>query len=195
MRGPLAFSRNHHMAMVAVCAVLAGCETTAVTVTPPFQAPVCDTEASALVLWAPQWRPNQKEIPKREIAATTGLEEFLKSSGCFGSSELRHLPNMTPAVVAAEVDSARGRFGKVVTITLHELGPVIKLLSSLAIIEGGTEVVLQIAEYELPVEVQTRAFTVHWKNGGPGVIKGVASLPQDMQAALAMGLQPNKPQK
>jgi len=31
---------------------------------------------------------------------------------------------------------------------------------------------------------------VHWAHGGPGVIKGVATLPQDMQAALAAGLQP-----
>ncbi|MEK6786594.1 MAG: hypothetical protein AABY61_14045 [Nitrospirota bacterium] len=78
---------------------------------------------------------------------------------------------------------------------LHELGPVIKLLSSLALVEGGTEVVLQVAEYIPPAEALNRTFTVHWRNGGPGVVKGVATLPKDMQAALVMGLQPNKPQK
>lgn len=38
--------------------------------------------------------------------------------------------------------------------------------------------------------MQPRAFTVHWRHGGPGVVKGVASLPADMDAALRAGLQP-----
>jgi hypothetical protein len=69
---------------------------------------------------------------------------------------------------------------------------VVKLLSSLAFIEGGTEVVFQVAEYVLPEETLTRTFTVHWQNGGPGVIKDIASLPRDMHAARVMGLQPSK---
>lgn len=64
-----------------------------------------------------------------------------------------------------------------IVITLGELGPVVKLVSSLALIDGGTDVVLQVTEYALPEEIQTRTFTVHWQNGGPGVIKGVRSLP------------------
>lgn len=41
------------------------------------------------------------------------------------------------------------------------------------------------------VMIPTRTFTVRWQNGGPGVIKGVVSLPQDMRAALITALQPN----
>ncbi|MBX3327752.1 MAG: hypothetical protein U0223_09860 [Nitrospira sp.] len=120
------------------------------------------------------------------------MKKFLQSSGCFASSELRRLPSMTPAVMTTEIASAHGQFKKVITVTIRELGPVIKLLSSLALIDGGTEVVLQVAEYIPPVKIPTQTFTVHWENGGPGVIKGVRSLPQDMHAALVMGLQPNK---
>ncbi len=175
--------------------ILAGCANTTVTLTPSPQTPVCDNSASALVLWAPQWRPDQKDVTEREVAAETGLKEFLQSSGCFARFELRRLPNMDPGVVAANVSSANGQFKKVVTITLRELGPVIKLFSSLALINGGTEVLLQIAEYLPPSVDSTRTFTVHRQNGGPGVIKGVKSLPQDMQAALVMGLQPIRPEK
>lgn len=181
--------------MAAACATLIGCATTTVGVAPSPQTPVCDSGASALVLWVPQWRPDQKDVPEREAAAETGLKEFLQSSGCFARFELRRLPSMTTAAVAAEVAPANGQFDKVIAITLRELGPVIKLLSSPALIDGWTEVILQVATYMSPGEVQTRVFTVRWQNGGPGVIKGVATLPQDMQAALVMGLQPNKPQK
>jgi hypothetical protein len=183
----------HHATMAAVCAALIGCATTTVSVAPSPQTPVCDSGASALVLWAPQWRPDQKDVPEREVAAEAGLKGFLQSSGCFAQSQLRRLSSVTPAVVAAEVAQANGRFTKVIAITLRELGPVITLLSSPALIEGGTEVVLQVAEHIPPSEVQTQSFTVHWQNGGPGIIKGVASLPQDMQAALIMGLRPSKP--
>ena len=72
---------------------------------------------------------------------------------------------------------------------MRELGPVVKLLSSLALVDGGTEVVLQVAEYSPPSSAQPREFTVHWQHGGHGVIKGVSSLAQDMQAALIAGLQ------
>ncbi len=184
-----------HPTTAAACVVLMGCATTMVSVTPPLQKPVCDSAASALVLWAPQCRPDQKDVSEREAATEAGLKEFLQTSGCFANSELHRLPSINPSTVAAEVASANGRSNKVVTIMLHELGPVIKLLSSLALVEGGTEVVLQVAEYIPPAEALNRTFTVHWRNGGPGVVKGVATLPKDMQAALVMGLQPNKPQK
>jgi hypothetical protein len=101
---------------------------------------------------------------------------------------------MTPTVVATEMASANKQFNKVIAVTLRELGPVITFLSSPALIDGGTEVVFQVAEYIPPSEIQTRSFAVHWQNGGPGLIKGVGSLPQDMQAALVVGLQPNMPQ-
>lgn len=156
---------------------------------------MCDRALSALVLWAPQWRPDQKDVPEREAAAEAGLKEFLQRSGCFSRFKLRRLPSITLVAVTAEVTPENGQFNKVVTIILRELGPVIKLLSSPALIEGGTEVVLQVDEYIPPGEVQTRTFTVHWHNGGPGVIKGMGSLPQDMQAALVMGLHPNRTQK
>jgi hypothetical protein len=191
MRCP--FTLTNFSTVAAACAVFSDCATTTMSVTPSPQTSVCDSEVSALVLWATQWRPDQKDVPKREAAAEAGLKEFLQTSGCFANSELHRLPSINPSTVAAEVASANGRFNTVVTIMLHELGPVIKLLSSLALVEGGTEVVLQVAEYIPPTEALNRTFTVHWQNGGPGIIRGVASLPQDMQATLIMGLQPSGP--
>jgi hypothetical protein len=83
-----------------------------------------------------------------------------------------------------------GQFNSVVTIGVRELGPVVKLLSSAALVEGGTEVVLQVSARSPQPVSQVREFAVHWRNGGPGVVKGTASLPNDMSAALRSGLQP-----
>ena len=177
--------------LVAVCAVMAGCatSTTTTTLTPSPQSPVCDAAGSALVLWTAQWRADQKDVPERTAAAHAGLQAFFASSGCFAKSELRRLPSVAPAVIAAEVASVNGQYGKIVTIALRELGPTVKLLSSAALIDGTTEARFQVVEYTMPWPYHRREFTVHWQEGGPGVIKGVASLPQDLQAALVAGLQ------
>lgn len=172
------------------CALLAACAATDVTFTPSPQAPVCDREATALVLWSPQWRADQKDVAAREDAAAAGLGSFFAGSACFARAELRRVSDLGPLTVASEVANAGGRFGSVVTIAVRELGPVVKLFSSAALVDGGTEVVLQVGTRSPRTDGPARAFTLHWRNGGPGVVKGVAGLPGDMSAALRAGLQP-----
>lgn len=180
----------HALIGVYCCALLAGCASTTVALTPSPQLPVCDRTATALVLWAPQWRSDQKDVAEREEAAATGLKNFLAGSRCFARSELRRIPDLGPAAVAAEMADAAGKFIRVVAIGVRELGPVVKLLSSAALVEGGTEVVLQVTTYSAPgATTNPREFAVQWKNSGPGVVKGVASLASDMEAALLAGLQ------
>lgn len=176
---------------VGLCSVLlAACASTNLTLSPSPQAPVCDRSNSALVLWAPQWRPDQKDVAAREESAASGLSSFFASSGCFARTELRRVSSLSPSAVNTELAASGGQFNAVVTIAIRELGPVVKLLSSALLVEGGTEAVLQVTARQLQPSSQPREFTVHWRHGGPGVVKGVASLPDDMSAALRSGLQP-----
>jgi len=180
-----------YLSALLACLLLAGCASTSITFNPTPQAPVCERSATALVLWAPEWRSDQKDVVEREAAAETGMKNFLDSSGCFAHSGLRRIPDLNPTTVSTEVASAVGQFTRIVVIAVREFGPVVKLLSSAALVEGGTEVVLQITAYSMPTVIQPRVFMVQWRNGGPGVVKGVKSLPDDMQAALFAGLQPS----
>jgi hypothetical protein len=177
------------LAIVALSALIAGCASTTVSLTPPQQRPVCDPSAAALVVWSPQWRPDQKDIAEREAAAATGLTNFLAAADCFARSEGRRVPDLTPATVGAQATNTIGGYTRLVAIGVRELGPTVKLLSSAALVEGGTEVVLHVSVYAVPAAMPIREFTVHWKHGGPGVVKGVATLASDMQAALRAGLQ------
>lgn len=175
---------------ILLAALLSGCASTTVTLSPSPQAPVCDRTATALILWTPRWRPDQKDVSKRELAAQTGLQSFLADSGCFARSELRRIDDLSSPAVSAHAAAVSRQFNRVVVVGVRELGPVVKLLSSPALVDGGTQVVLNIAEYSAPEFARAREFTVHWQNGGPGVVKGVTSLPGDMEAALRAGLQP-----
>ncbi len=175
---------------IFLVALLAGCASTTVALNPSPQPPVCDSKETALILWAPQWRADQKDVPQRALAAHTGLQNFLASSNCFARSELQRVPDQSLSLVSARAASAATQFSRVVVIAVRELGPVVKLLSSAALVEGRTEVVLHISVYSAPEFSKPKEFSVHWQHGGPGVIKGVASLPSDMQAALVSGLQP-----
>jgi hypothetical protein len=132
-------------------ALLSGCASTTTTLTPSPQAPVCDSTATALILWAPQWRPDQKDVAQRGEAAATGLASFLAGSGCFARSELRRVPDISKTLVDAQAAAAVGQFTQVVVVGVRELGPVVKLLSSAAMVEGGTEVVLQVTSRSVSV--------------------------------------------
>ncbi len=171
--------------------LLAGCSTTVATLNPSPQKPVCERTSSALVLWDTQWRQNQKDIAEREFAAETGLRQFLVHSGCFAHAELRRmsLKDLEP------LKGSHDRFDKVIAITVREIGPIVMLFSTDGIIEGGTEVVLNITEYSQPELSPMRQFSVNWFNGGGFVIKGVESLPSDMQEALRVGMKPDEGQK
>lgn len=169
---------------------LCGCAaTTSTHFTPSPQQPVCDVSSTAVVVWSPQWRADQKDVQARELAASEGIARFFQVSGCFASVSLRRVPQLSAPYVQSAASEAGLRYDTLVGLAVRELGPVVKLGSSAALVEGGTEVVLDIEEYKPPNE-KRRSFSLHWRNGGPGIIKGVATLAQDMEAALAAALQP-----
>lgn len=180
------FSYQLKVATLITGALLSACAaTTTVTVTPPDQVPICHPHSGlkAVVLWKTDWRPNQKDIPEREAAASQGIADFFADSGCFLSTTV------------ARADTARTKTtvphgaDLLLVLTVRELGPTVKLLSSAALVEGGTEVVVDVAQY-LPERIEPNCqFSIHWRNGGPGVVKGVQSLRADMTAALRAGLQ------
>ena len=117
------------------------------------------------------------------------MNNFFKASACFASASVLRLPQPATGVTQDVLDKARARGEKVVLIGVRELGPTVSIGASWALVEGATEVVLDVTEY-VPSSPMHRTFAVHWRSGGPGVLKGVAGLPQDMQAALAAALQP-----
>lgn len=186
----LPMSRPHVSLLAALLLAVGGCaSTTTATLSPSPQEPVCAVSATALILWSPRWRADQKDVLAREAAAADGLRQFFETSGCFKSASLERLPQTSEESAQTTAAAATKHYEKVVLVGVRELGPTVKIGASLALVEGGTEVVLDVSEF-IPGRPGPRTFAVQWRSGGPGVIKGVASLPQDMQAALVAGLQP-----
>jgi hypothetical protein len=168
----------------ALLGACAGTATTQVTLMPPDQAPVCQPQAAlkAAVLWRTRWRPDQKEVPDREAAAAQGVTRFFADGGCFASAVVARVdPSVTAFAVPPGSDL-------LLVLTVRELGPTVKLLSSAALVEGGTEVVVDVAVVRPGRREPDREFSIRWQDGGPGVVKGVQTLPSDMAAALKAGL-------
>jgi hypothetical protein len=189
--------------LVPACLValaVAGCASTQfeaagrTPVHPLCQAP--GETVSALVLWGPQWRPNQKAVPEREAAAQRGIEHFFAESGCFSKSHVRRIVDdrpiatLSPAQVRVIAASEPMVPSRVLLITVRELGPIVKLSASLAPVEGGTEVVLEIRSVTIATGEVSADFRSHWQHGGPWVLKGVATLEQDIGSALQAALKP-----
>ncbi len=184
------------IASVAPLAMLAACASTTVEFAGSAPtAQLCQRQAetgTVLVVWGTQWRPDQKDVPLREAAAEQGLKDYLAQSRCFPRAQVRRTMAGEPLTAehAKQLATAdNSGVVRVVVITVRELGPIVKLLSSAALVEGGTEVVLKISSYDVNSFVAENNFTIHWKNGGPGVVKGVDTLPQDMRAALAVAFE------
>lgn len=180
--------------------VLTGCATTKIETTgTTLPQPLCNAASdggSISVLWGTNWRPDQKEPPLRETAALRGIEAFFASQPCFKQVEIRRI-DLAAAAAFPPLASALGRSersapDKEVLIMVRELGP--KLWVGLPkLIEGGTEVVLEIkvanaGDTALLADLRTR-----WQKGGAFYIKGVKTLDQDMQAALQQVLAAQAP--
>jgi len=171
-------------------ALLTGCASTTVTLTPSPQAPGLRSSRGRVGSLGAAMAPRPKDVPQREAVAHAGLQDFFSESQCFARSELRRLPDLAPETIATQLGPAASQFDFVLLISVHEFGPVVRLLNFPALVEGATEVVLHVTTYQAPAFAVSREFTVHWRNGGPGVIKGVTSLSDDFRAALRVALQP-----
>jgi hypothetical protein len=154
---------------------------------------------SALVLWGPVWRPNQKDVPFREVAARQGVEHYFATSGCFERAEIRRLPGGGAALVPSTPEllslatAQDPQPDRLIVVTVRELGPVIRFLGSPALIEGGTEVVLEVIVLDVRTGTPLASSRTHWQNGGAFVIKDTRTLPQDMSDALRAALSPARP--
>lgn len=186
----------------AVLVTLTGCASTKVETTgATMREPLCKAGAqklSALVYWGPQWRPDQKEPERREAVALRGIESFLTNSECLARFDVRRLPGGSTAEVPPDeallkqAFAAAPRVDKVLVIVVRELGPILRI-GIPWIVEGGTEVVLELRLLDVPTSNAQANVRTHWWNGGTFVIKGVGSLDRDMSTALAAALTPATP--
>ena len=182
-------------AIACLSVAAGGCATTHVETSGSVgrQQAVCEASGehfSGLVLWWPQWRPDQKDVALREAAAQQGLEQFFAESQCFSKVKLLRpgIGDLAGGVSDQEAlrlaQASPLIADKVIIIKVRELGPVVKLLASLRLVEGGTEVVLDTRVLDVRTGALIGDRQTHWKNGGAFVVKGVQTLDQDMRSAL-----------
>lgn len=190
-----------NLAGLCLCLAVVGCASTSTKVNYTGEAPtraICQSgneSLSALVLWETQWRPDQKDVPQRELAFQQGLQHFFTQSGCFSAYELMRLPSnknsQSPnfAELLTQASSMKPKLNRVIVVTVSELGPVVKLLSSAALVEGATQVVFDLVATNIDAAAPIANFRLSWENGGSLVLKGVDSLPQDVSAAMQVAMQ------
>jgi hypothetical protein len=192
------------LASVTLCIMLLGCAATKVeTSGSGMKEPLCQAGAeklTALVYWGPRWRPDQKEPLLREAAALHGIQDFFASSNCVAAVDIQRLPSEPSSDVPSDEQLLRLASAsvpapdRVLLIVIRELGP--KLIIGIPmLVEGGTEVVLEMRVLNVHTSKVMAQFRTHWQNGGTFVIKGVKTLDQDMSAALrTLLIAPTAPQ-
>jgi len=195
-------SRSHILAIVCICAALVGCASTKIeTSGSVLKEPLCQSSAarlSVLVYWGPQWRPEQKEPPLREAAALRGIQDFFAGANCVASVNIRRLPGEASTHAPSDEQLLRWASAappspdRVLLIVVRELGPKL-LVGTPLLVEGGTEVVVDVRVLNVRKSESMANVRTHWQNGGPFDIKGVKTLDQDMSAALRVTLMAGAP--
>ena len=168
--------------------LLSGCATTRVDIAPSKPVNLCQSigrEETALVLWRTQWRPDQKDVLERVQAADAGIRRFFTTSTCYTRASVRRVDTVAEPQLSADLMAREAQADVLVALKIMELGPVVKILASPSLVEGGTEVVFDLSVQRRGVPQGAGDYTVHWTNGGPGVVRGTGSLPDDMHDALA----------
>jgi len=180
---------NRFPLLATLCAaLLSGCATTRVEIDPPHPKDLCQSagrEETALVIWRTQWRPDQKDIGERVQAAEAGIRRFFTTSKCYSSASVRRVDTLSEPEQSADALLQQTQADVLVSLRIRELGPVVKLLASPSLVEGGTEVAFDLAVQRVRTAQNAGEYAVHWTNGGPGVVKGTGGLPDDMHDALA----------
>lgn len=193
-------SRTRFFALAMCILALLGCASTRVeTSGTPLQQALCPPDGRAVptrVYWLPQWRPDQKEPQRREAAARQGMAAYLEGSGCMAGAPIERLDGLTAPPANAELlrlaAAQEPAPQRVLLIVVHELGPRL-VIGIPALVQGSTEVVLQVRVLDVPAARTLADARIHWENGGSFVVKGVSTLPEDMRAALHNVLQPAAP--
>jgi hypothetical protein len=179
------------LAILCAAALLGCASTTVETSGAGMREPLChdgSVKRSALVYWRPQWRPDQKEPALREAAAQRGIERFFGDLSCIADIR-RHSGEIPSDAELLRLAGGAPAPDRVVLIVVRELGP--KLVIGIpAIVEGGTEVLIDVRVLDVRGARSLADVRTHWQNGGTFVIKGANSLDQDMSAALAAALMP-----
>jgi len=192
---------RHYLAaaVLAAISVLSGCASTRIdTAGSPLKAPLCQEGSEPLttvIYWGTQWRPDQKEPALREAAALRGINDFLSHTNCLSVAGVHRLP--AGSFIPSDEDLLRSAASpsavpeRVVHIVVRELGPHVSF-GIPVIVEGGTEVVIDVHVRNPRTAAVLANTRTHWRNGGSFVIKGVRTLDQDMRAALDAALMPGR---
>lgn len=152
-------------------------------------------DLSAWVVWWPKWRADQKDVQLRELAAEQAIKRFFSDSLCYTNAIVMRENTATDVSVTESIlRNARAHSskpGRLIMITIRELGPVLQLHVAPVFISGGTEVVIDINILNITTGQSIAKFNAHWQNGGAFVIKGTTTLVEDLYSALESALRPS----
>ncbi len=181
-----------HLQIPLLLLALCSCASTRIETT-GSALPRCSADgkpAQAHVFWKTEWRSNQKDVEQREEAVLRAIEDFFRQPGCFSAVAISRLDSSDTAAAqdqALASAAAKTKSERIILITVHELGPVVRLCASPALVEGGTEALIGVRVLE-PQGAVLADCRIHWQNGGPFAIKNTRTLREDMKSPLRAAL-------
>jgi hypothetical protein len=170
---------------------LLGCTSTTVTFhTAGMEPPLCRERAKELktvVYWEAAWRPDQKEVARREAIIAKGIDDFFRAAPCFSvqtisrTIEGRNVLALSDREVLA---SAPTDIDRVLIIRFEELGPVLQFYISPILWTSDLDIQVRVRTLNARTASLESDVTAHWRKGGPFNLRGTNGLPGDLANLL-----------
>jgi hypothetical protein len=171
--------------------LITGCTSTTVTFhATGIETPLCKDKAQEVksaIYWGTAWRPDQKEVSRREAIIAKGVEDFFRITPCFSIQTIsrtidgRDVLLLNDKEVLASVSPDTGRIH---ILRFEELGPVLQFYLSPILWTSDLNIQVRIRTLNAHTGSLESDVIANWRKGGPFNLRGVNGLPPDLTELL-----------
>jgi hypothetical protein len=140
-----------------------------------------------VVYWGAAWRPDQKEIARREAIAAKGIEDFFRTNPCFSVQTISRTIDGRDVLLLGDREilaTVPTDIDRIHIIRFEELGPVLVFYLSPILWTSDLNIDVRVRTLNARTGTIESDVSAHWRKGGPFNLRGTAGLPDDLAGTL-----------
>jgi hypothetical protein len=183
--------RSALFTFLALALLISGCSSTTVTFNSVgMEPPLCKDSVKGLktvVYWGAAWRPDQKEVSRREAIIAKGVEDFFRKTPCFSIQTISRTIDGRDVLLLSDREvlaSVPADVERVHILRFEELGPLLQFYLSPILWTSDLDIQLRVRTLNVKTGNLESDVSAHWRKGGPFNLRGVNGLPPDLGELL-----------
>jgi hypothetical protein len=188
---PSDLPRSTIFTLFFIAMLASGCTSTIVTFhSVGMEPPLCSESAKGMktvVYWGTAWRPDQKDIARRETIIAKGMEDFFRTAPCFSVQAITRTIEGRDVLILSDREilaSVPPDIDRIHIIRFEELGPVLVIYLSPILWTSDLSIQVRVRTLNSRTGYLESKVTAHWRRGGPFNLRGTDGLAPDLTGLL-----------